>query len=319
MIYCNGNSLTAFPSEMKDFADLASIDFTDNKITSLPRMGTDFDPSELQLSNNLISGFTGSPDEEFCNVDLLSSISLANNKLTEFPDIFRPKAEIQITTIDLSYNEIEGFPDLSGLADDEDFMYVQTLNLGGNHIETFPEDFFDHCEVDYIIMSDCGLKTIPETAFEKRKYTESLVSLDLQYNRLTTIPNTFNATSVPYLYGVDVSFNAFTAIPDGVLSCKGLTILGMRGQRTDAGERCFRTWPSLLYQHTGMRAFYAGSNDIRNVTSEQVSTSIFYLEIADNPNIHFDASGICSLWSSGMFFLYYDRSQDIVNCQAMLQ
>lgn len=315
-IYCNGNHLTEFPSEMKDFADLAVIDFANNEITTLPRMGMEFDPSTLQLSNNRISGFTG--EGEFCNVDLLSSITLANNELTEFPDIFRPKAEIQISTVDLSNNKINGFPDLTLLPDGEDFLYVETLNLGGNTIKTFPEDFFNHCEVDYIIMSACGLTEIPEGAFEG-KYSESLVSLDLQYNRLTTIPLDFNATTVPYLYGVDVSFNAFTAIPDGVLSCKGLTILGIRGQRTDSGERCFREWPSTLYQHTGMRAFYAGANDIRTVPAEQVSTSIWYLEIADNPNIYFDASGICSAWSAGQFFLYYDRSQNIINCEAMLQ
>ena len=315
-LYCIGNCMEEFPSEMKDFADLAMMDFSDNRIETLPRMGKDFDPSELHLENNAITGFTGEGD--FCDPDLLTSISLANNKLTEFPDIFRPGAELKIGTIDLSNNQIQGFPDMTALAEDEDFLYVETLNLGGNRIETFPEGFFDHCEADYIIMSNCGMKTVPEGAFDG-KYSESLVSLDLQYNRLKDIPDDLNATSAPYLYGVDISYNAFTSIPDGILSCKGLTILGMKGQRTDAGERCFRTWPATIYQHTGLRAFYAGSNDIRTVPAEQVSTSIFYLEIAGNPNITFDASGICDLWRSGMFFLYYDRSQNITNCEAMLQ
>lgn len=315
-LYCIGNCMEEFPSEMKDFADLAMMDFSDNRIETLPRMGKDFDPSELHLENNAITGFTGEGD--FCDPDLLTSISLANNKLTEFPDIFRPGAELKIGTIDLSNNQIQGFPDMTALAEDEDFLYVETLNLGGNRIETFPEGFFDHCEADYIIMSNCGMKTVPEGAFDG-KYSESLVSLDLQYNRLKDIPDDLNATSAPYLYGVDISYNAFTSIQDGILSCKGLTILGMKGQRTDAGERCFRTWPGTIYQHTGLRAFYAGSNDIRTVPAEQVSTSIFYLEIAGNPNINFDASGICDLWRSGMFFLYYDRSQNITNCEAMLQ
>lgn len=315
-IYSNGNHLKEFPAEMKDFADLASIDFAGNEITFLPAMGDEFDPSELYLQDNMISYFED--ERNFCNPNLLSTISLSGNRLTRVPDIFRPEADLKMTSIDLSYNNISEFPDMSSLADDEDLIYVETLNLGGNDIRTFPADLLDHCEVDYIIMSDCGMTSIPEGSFD-RKYSESLVSLDLQYNRLKTIPSDFNATSVPYLYGVDISYNAFTEIPDGILSCKGLTILGVRGQRTDAGERCFRTWPATLYQHTGLRAFYAGSNDIRTVTAEQVSTSIFYVEIADNPNINFDASGICSAWMSGMYFLYYDRSQNITNCEAMLQ
>lgn len=317
MIYCNGNSLTAFPAEMKDFADLSVVDFANNKITSLPMMGEEFDPSELELSNNLIAGFEPGADT-FCDITMLSSISLSFNKLKEVPDIFRPKADLKVTTIDLSYNEIEGFVLPADLGPDEDYMYVETLNLGGNHIEEFPENFFDHIETDYIIMSACGLRTIPEGTFDG-KYTESLVSLDLQYNRLTSIPIDFNATSVPYLYGVDLSYNAFSAIPEGILSCKGTTILGMRGQRSDSGERVFRTWPESLYQHTGLRACYLGSNDIRTVNAEQVSTSIYYMDISDNPNIYFDASGVCSAWAAGVYFLYYDRSQNIINCASMLQ
>lgn len=167
-------------------------------------------------------------------------------------------------------------------------------------------------------MSDCDLEEIPEGTFNA-KYTETLISIDMQFNRLKEFPIDFNATSVPYLYGVDVSSNAFTDVPVGFLSCRGLTVLGFRGQRADSGERCFRTWPSLLYQHTGLRAFYAGSNDIRTVSAGQLSPTIFHVEIADNPNIYFDASDICQAWMQGEYNLYYDKSQNIINCEAMLQ
>ena len=316
MFYCNNNGLTAFPKALGDFADLAMVDFSSNEITSLPDMEGKFDPSELYLQNNKIESIEN--ERNFCDADILTTISLANNRLDHVPDLFRPLAGIQMSSIDLSYNRITEFTFPEDLGADGDFAYVVTFNLGGNSIKTFPKDFFNHCEVSYIIMSDCDLEEIPEGTFDA-KYTETLISIDMQFNRLKEFPIDFNATSVPYLYGVDVSSNAFTDVPVGFLSCRGLTVLGFRGQRADSGERCFKTWPSLLYQHTGLRAFYAGSNDIRTVTAGQLSPTIFHVEIADNPNIYFDASDICQAWMQGEYNLYYDKSQNIINCEAMLQ
>ena len=45
---------------------------------------------------------------------------------------------------------------------------------------------------------------------------------------------------------------------------------------------------------------------------------IFYLDISDNPNIIFDASDICAYWEAGAYFLYYDKTQNILNCDSML-
>ena len=46
---------------------------------------------------------------------------------------------------------------------------------------------------------------------------------------------------------------------------------------------------------------------------------IYYLDISDNPNIVFDATDICYNWMAGSYFLLYDKTQDIRNCEAMLQ
>lgn len=43
------------------------------------------------------------------------------------------------------------------------------------------------------------------------------------------------------------------------------------------------------------------------------------VEISDNPNIYFNAADICYYWMNGSYMLIYDKTQNIVNCEAMLQ
>ena len=169
----------------------------------------------------------------------------------------------------------------------------------------------------YIILRGCGITEIPEGSF-KGKYSNQFVSLDLTYNRLSKLPDEFNALQLPNLYGLDISQNAFSKFPTGPLTCKGLTILGIRGQRDADGERCLREWPTGLYNHVGLRGFYIGWNDLRKI-DDTISTAIWTLDISDNPNITFDASGVCSAWQSGAYVLIYDKTQNIVNCDAMLE
>ena len=119
-------------------------------------------------------------------------------------------------------------------------------------------------EVAYIILRGCGLTEIPEGCFNG-KYSSKLISLDLTYNRLTKFPVDFTADALPFLYGLDISQNAFASFPYEPMTCKGLTVFAIRGQRNDKGERCLREWPTGIYQHTGLRGFYIGSNDLRHL------------------------------------------------------
>ena len=46
---------------------------------------------------------------------------------------------------------------------------------------------------------------------------------------------------------------------------------------------------------------------------------IWTLDISDNPNITFDASDVCYAWENGAYILIYDKTQNITNCEAMLE
>jgi hypothetical protein len=52
---------------------------------------------------------------------------------------------------------------------------------------------------------------------------------------------------------------------------------------------------------------------------DTISTLIYYLDISDNPNIIFDASDISYAWRTGAYILIYDKTQNILNCDYMLE
>ena len=143
-------------------------------------------------------------------------------------------------------------------------------------------------------------------------------SFDLSYNNLKKLPRDMHAGNFPYLYGVDLSFNSFSSFPFEPLDSSGLTVFAVRSQRNEKGERCLREWPANIGLHKGLRGLYLGSNDLRKI-DDTISTLIYYLDISDNPNIIFDASDICYAWQVGAYILIYDKSQNILNCDLMLQ
>ena len=161
------------------------------------------------------------------------------------------------------------------------------------------------------------MKTFVNEAFKYENSTY-LTSFDFSYNQLSDLPKDFHAGNIPYLYGLDVSYNRFSIFPFEQFDMAGLTVFAIRGQRDAKGERCLKEWPTGVYNHVGLRGLYLGSNDIR-VVNDRISSLCYYLDISDNPNIVFDATDICYYWQVGMYYLIYDKTQEILNCDLMLQ
>lgn len=310
ILYCRDNLLEELPESFRNMKKLGLLDLTGNRISVLHPMG-EVAPVQLFLDKNQIESF---PMENgaFCVMDDLESFSASYNKLTEFPNIFTAKTKYMIGSVDFSNNQITGFPaDFKGIR-------VETLTLACNPITKFPKCIGDTGSlVNYIILRGCLVDEIPKDSF-KGKYSSSMVSFDLTYNKLTKLPDDFTAEDLPYLYGLDISYNSFSSFPKQPLNCSGLTVLAVRGQRNDQGERCLREWPTNIGQHASLRGLYMGSNDLRKI-DDNISYLIFHLEISDNPNITFDASNVCYYWQNGVYNLIYDKSQNIINCDAMLE
>lgn len=315
ILYCTDNNLEELPQSFENLTKIGLLDLENNNISVLHPLGATVAPVQLYLDNNNISEIPVDAQGYFCQMNDMETFSASRNKLTKFPNIFRTNG-YTISTIDLSSNQISEFPTRSEFKG----IRVQTLTLTNNPIKIFPAVFINNdsdSSVAYIVMRACQLEGFETNAFVG-KNSASLQSLDLSYNHLTEFPKDFRATNMPYLYGIDISHNSFSKFPYDPFDAYTLTVYAVRAQRDANGRRCLTEWPTGVYQHTGLRGLYLGSNDIRRV-NDQISYLIYYLDISDNPNITFDASDICLYWQAGLYNLIYDKTQNILNCQAMLE
>ena len=315
ILYYLGNNLEVLPKEIKNMKKIGLLDFTSNKIHTIEEAwGTEIKPVQLYLDNNQLTSFPVDENGIFCFMEDAETFSARNNKLTEFPDIFSAKSIYTIVTVDFSYNQI------ASVQNGEKFkgINVETLNLANNSTLTkYPVEFAkSNSIVMFMNLRGCNLVEVPGEAFvyENSIY---LTSLDLSYNDLSDLPWEMHAGNLPYLYGVELSFNRFKEFPWEPLDSQYLTVFALRSQRDDEGARCLSDWPEGIYQHRGLRGLYLGSNNFGKI-EDTISTICYYLDISDNPNIVFDASDICYAIQQGAYILIYDKSQNILNCDILL-
>ncbi len=301
LLYSNNNSLEILPACLGNMTKLALLQVTSNNIKTVESMPT-LRPTDVNLGGNKIKII---PDD-FCNTDDIESFSADYNQLEEFPNIFNAK-QIPISTVSLSHNKIKAMPsDFKGLN-------TETLNLSHNYFEEYPAAFATtNSAISSINMSYNKLTKFAEGCF-KYDNSSNLTSLDFQFNHLEKLPAEFWGNNLPFLYGLDLSYNRFDHFPYNALYSPMLTVFIFRGQRDGDGNRIMKEWPLGVYKHTGLRALFLGSNDIRQV-DDTISFLINTLDISDNPNISIDMSAVCNYIQAGMYMLYYDKTQDIRQC-----
>lgn len=316
ILYARDNSLEELPASCSKMGKLGLLDLAYNKLKKIHPLTKNVSLVQLYLDYNELEEI---PSEKgiFCGYADVEQFSVTFNKLKYVPNIFSANSTYTMVSVDFSGNQIVGFEG------EEDGSYkgikVQTLTLSQNpDLKKYPKCLnATNSQVSYLVLRACGIEEFPENSFVG-DYSEYLMSIDLSYNNITKLPKDFHAGNLPYLYGLDLSFNSFSEFPYLPLDCSGLTVFAIRSQRDAEGKRCLREWPTGIYKHTGLRGFYIGSNDLREV-DDTISTLIYYLDISDNPNIVFDASDICYAWSVGAYILTYDKTQRILNCEAMLE
>ena len=307
-----------FGASRNGFENIGLLDLAFNEISGdIEGFGKEVAFTQLYLDNNKITGLKrAAEDGYFCGYDDVETFSVNYNKLTKVPNIFNSNSLYTMTAVSFAGNQI------TGCEGEEDGSYkgikVKTLTLSMNPLGKYPKAFADSESIfEYLIASACQMEKIEEGCLAHKNAINHM-SFDFSYNRLKKLPKDFHAGNMPYLYGVDMSFNRFEEFPYYVLDAAGLTVLALRSQRNEKGERCLREWPQGIYQHVGLRGLYLGSNDLRKV-EDTISTLCYYLDISDNPNIIFDAKDICYAWQVGAYILFYDKTQKILNCDMMLE
>ena len=331
ILYARENNLSKLTKEMfgagatENEGGLEAIGLLDlafNKISTVEALGKDVAFTQLYLDNNQIEYLPHDAEGYFCGYDDVETFSVNYNKLTMVPNIFNAKSKFNMTSVSLAGNQIGNNAEGIICEGENDGSYkginVKTLTLSLNPLKRYPKAFADSNSIfEYLVVSACQIEEIEEGCFSHEKAVNHF-SFDFSYNRLKKLPKDFHAGNMPYLYGVDLSFNRFEDFPYNPLDAEGLTVLAVRSQRNEKGERCLRKWPQGIYQHKGLRGLYLGSNDLR-VIDDTISTLCYYLDISDNPNIVFDASDICYAWQVGAYILIYDKTQKILNCDVMLE
>ena len=321
LLYMGYNNLKEFPEYeyLSKMVKLALLDCTNNQIETLHPFGKNVNLTKFYLDNNKIREIPGWVDNKdslsyffgYYDVELFSC---SNNLLTKVPDVFNAKSVNIMASVDFSYNLIDGFEN----GDQHHGINAVSISLSYNRLEEMPAVLFKTgSPMTTLVLSGNGMKSIPEGSMTG-KYSHYLQTLDLSYNKLTDLPKDLWSSNIPYLYGIDLSYNCFEEFPYEPLDGAYLTTFGLRHQRDEQGNRTLKIWPTGLYTCPSLVAFYVGSNDLRKI-EDTISPYLRYFEIKDNPNISIDLSGVCDYYRLGYNLLIYDKTQDIRGCDYLLQ
>ncbi len=315
ILYLSYNNLRETPSHdyMKRMTKLGYLDCSSNKLKVIHSLGKEISPATLIFDYNNIETITVEEGDYFCGMSQLETFSCSNNRLKRLPDLFSARSIYTMLTADFSSNEITELEN----GDEWRGINTETLNLANNRLASLPKRIMQSgSSVKVLMLSANGMQTIEEGALTGAN-SKQLTTIDLSFNRLKELPyNDFSITNVPYLYGIDLSSNAFEAFPYAPLTVDRLTVLSIRQQRDDEGNRTLREWPTGIGTHKSMTALYIGSNDLGRI-DDTISPYILLFEIKDNPNISIDLSPVCPYIEMGYYELIYDSTQDIRGCDAL--
>ena len=321
ILYMGYNNLEAFPphESLKKMVKLGLLDCIHNNISTLNPFGTEVKLTTLKLDYNQIEEI---PDDFCAFTDQVEGLGFSHNKLKYIPNIFNAKSVYVMGSVDFSYNEIgsEGKNIKCGMSEFKG-INASTITLSYNQIEKFPTELFaSGSPISTIDLSNNKMTSIPEYSLKPKegnyKNTYLLTTIDLRFNKLTSLSDDFRATTLPYLSNMDVGFNCFSKFPTQPLNSSQLQAFGIRHQRDAEGNRILREWPTGITTCPSLIQLQIGSNDIRKVT-ETLTSKLWILDIADNPNISIDVTSVCPYIEAGMYALIYDKTQDIRGCDAL--
>ena len=315
ILYLSYNNLHETPPHdyMKRMVKLGYLDCSSNKLEVVHSLGKEISPATLIFDYNNIETITVEEGDYFCGMSQLETFSCSNNRLKRLPDLFSARSIYTMLSADFSSNEITELEN----GNEWRGINTETLNLANNRLASLPKRIMQSgSSVQVLMLSANGMRTIEEGALTGAN-SKQLTTIDLSFNRLKELPyNDFSITNIPYLYGIDLSSNAFEAFPSAPLTVDRLTVLSIRQQRDDEGNRTLKEWPTGIGTHKSMAALYIGSNDLRRI-DDTISPYILLFEIKDNPNISIDLSTVCPYIEMGYYQLIYDSTQDIRGCDAL--
>ena len=313
ILYMSYNNLEEFPeySALRKMVNLGLLDLAYNNIKKVHPFGSEVALSSLYLNNNQIEEI---PANLCAFTEDVESLTFAHNKLKKIPNIFDASSVREMGSVDFSYNEITGVDNSHGTYKG---INAASVSLSNNKIEKFPSELFTAgSPITTIDLSGNQMRTIPKGSIKGKK-AYLLQVIDFRFNKLTSLSDDFRSTTLPYLTNMDLSYNCFTEVPTQPLNSAVLRAFAINHQRDEqTKQRCLRTWPTGITTCPSLIQFQIGSNDIRKV-DETLTSHLYILNIADNPNISIDVTSVCPYIKAGVYMLFYDKNQDIRGCDAL--
>lgn len=315
LLYLNDNKLTGLPEKLNRMTDLRMLDVAYNKINTL-RSIQPIAPIQLLMDYNKLAEIPA----DFCQTSDLELCTITDNELKQFPAFLsNMDTNYTIEEIDLSMNKMHGFQEgFKGIRAEQLKMSWNEMGRSSNETGVkgeFPREFSDtKSEINYFVISANNIDTIKNAALKNMTY---LQALDCSGNNLTDIPSGFNSENLPYLTGVEFSYNRFNDFPTNILNVSSITqlLLSSQGYFKDPDTekkwvRSMTTWPENLHRHSSLKQVDFSGNDFRSVTN--FPTNLNSLNVTDNPNLQMTIpTHIVYLINSGYFLLYYDEDQNI--------
>lgn len=315
ILYLGFNNLEETPSydKLRKMSKIGLLDCNSNKLRVIHPFGKEVCPTTLIYDYNRIESIYPAEDGYFCGLNQLEDFTCSNNNLTALPDLFTAKSVYSMISMDFSSN------DIAQLQNGEAWRGVntQTLNLADNKFSELPKRIIGSgSKIETLMLSSNGMRKIEKGALIGAG-SEYLTTIDLSFNRLSELPyEDFSISNIPFLYGIDLSSNAFEEVPYSLLTIDRLTVISIRQQRDDEGNRTLSVWPEGIGKHKSLAALYIGSNNLGKI-NDTISPYILLFEIKDNPNISIDLSNVCPYIEMGYYELIYDSTQDIRGCDAL--
>ena len=158
---------------------LGKLDCAYNKIKTIEKaFGRDVNLVQLSMDHNLIEELPRDENGSFCGYADVESFSFAYNKLKKFPNIFSSQSVYVMSSVNFSFNEIDGFEG----EEDGTFKGVNanTIAIGGNKLKKFPTILFKtNSQVSALGLNGNGIEEIPKGTFSASKYSYMMKTLSL--------------------------------------------------------------------------------------------------------------------------------------------
>ncbi|KAL4226999.1 Leucine-rich repeat serine/threonine-protein kinase 2 [Mactra antiquata] len=187
------NDLMALPEKPIGLQELQSLDLSHNQIDCLPDLFL-MSCSKLETLDLSFNILTKLPDDEYAeNLPMLYKLKVRHNHLAERAPLFIPRFILELSsirTVDISENQICGFPSLT-------LWKTRTM-----------KDFIaNRNKIPVMNLKDC-------------KVWSKLEKLHLAHNQLTQLPQEIGYFTS--LISLDISHNKITSLPDELGKCSKL-------------------------------------------------------------------------------------------------